>query len=293
MKRLVLILMLCAPAWAANIWTGDPNVLYVQNFEVSDSNNPASGNWTDSNGSGLIFYNSGSPQVDDVNNYYKQGAGSGDFVCRGQFVVGSYISTSDATLSAAWPIKSTFAGTVKLSYCAWFRPDLLPTAGANDNVRCLFGKYNNSSGERVVSASVVWDGSKAVLQYVKGYNSGGSATATNHTRALVSGQWYHIGLTYDDTDHSVVMRLWDATAGTVYEVTDTHANAMEPDGGNEDLMIGNLQITAAQYYEFDGWMDEVVFFNDVLTSAEIDEIRQGIYGNPTSGGDWWYRRRHN
>ena len=264
----------------ANDFTGDPNCICLMNFDIADEDNPSTGWWYDSSGNAQNF--SGNQAVEPNTVDYQQGDASCAFVCDGVYQVGDYLSRADADLSADWPLKSTFAGTVKFSYCAWFRPGLLPTATANDTQRSLLGKYNFSSGERCIGLSEVWDGTKAILRFAKGWNSGASSELTSHTRALVSGQWYHIGLTYDDTDHGMVMRLWDETAGTVYEVTDTHSNSMEPDASNEALMIGNQQITAAQYYEFDGLMDEVVFFDDELTSDEIDEIRLGTYGASTA-----------
>jgi len=291
MKRALILLLLCAPAWSANDFSADPNVLALMNFDIADEDNPSLGYWHDSSGNDQDF----SGDVDSNTVDFQQGDGCAEFDCMGKYAVGNYINRADVDLSADWPIKQTFAGTVKFSFCAWFKPDLLPTSTTGDQIRALFGKYNSNAGERGIALTEFWDDSKACLRFYKGWDSGGSQELTLHTTALVSGQWYHIGLTYDDTDHSVVMRLWDETAGTVTAVTDTHTNAMDPNGCSKPVYIGQLQLTAGQYYEFDGLMDEMVFFNDILTADEIDEIRLGTYGAPAATGtsNWWWRRRHN
>jgi hypothetical protein len=285
---------MCAPCWAQNDFTGDPNVIMVQNFETADRDNPTTGLWYDSSGNGQHFTESGSPDVNDVNDYFKQGASSGYFDAKTYTQVGSYLRLTDADLSAKWPFKSTFSGTVKFSYCAWFRIDGPPDGSSNNAIKSLFGQYKITVPERVVDFGLYWDGSIVRLKYSKGYNSGASVEASDGTATLVSGRWYHVGLTYDDTDHSVKIRLWDDTAGAIVDnITDTHENSMDPSGSAESVFIGNRTITPAQYYEFDGWMDEVVFFDDILTSAEIDQIRLGTYGAAAMANNWWWRRRHN
>ena len=292
MKRLLLVLMMCATAWSANVWTGDPNVICVQNFDLADVNNPSSNWWYDSSGNAQHFVESSPKHVDANTADYKQGTSAGRFNDLGYSGLGAYISRADAALSAAWPIKSTFSGTAKFSYCAWFKPDRLPTEDAGDTLRYLLGKWGTS--EACVGVYLWYDGANSTVRFAKGWDNGDNSEALASTTTMVSGQWYHVGITYDDTDHGAVMRLWDDTAGTVSETTATHVHAWEPDASDEALRIGNRQISFAQRYEFDGLMDEVVFFNDELTSAEIDQIRLGTYGSSSTGtSDWWYRRRHN
>jgi len=142
----------------------------------------------------------------------------------------------------------------------------------------LLGKYNGASGGRSFAIWLKWQAEgQVVLVFVKGYNNGTSRETSSASSYILAGRWYHLGCTYDDGTKAVRMRLWDDTAQTVVETTGTQAQAIYL--STEPLYVGALQSSSVQYHEFDGLLDEMVLFNDILTADEIDAIRAGTYGN--------------
>jgi hypothetical protein len=111
--------------------------------------------------------------------------------------------------------------------------------------------------------------------------TGVGATCNTYTfdapdQRLAVNHWYHVAFTYRDADLSYHVRIWDATAGVLaYDVVGTAKGRLAVNSG--PVVLGNLPLEERY---FDGWLDEVVLFNDILTTAEIDLIRQGAYGKP-------------
>jgi len=93
-----------------------------------------------------------------------------------------------------------------------------------------------------------------------------------HATALAAGRWYHAGITYDASDDSYRIRLYDYTAAATVGVDKT--------GTATDILIVDanflLSDTAAAQ-SLDGKLDEVVVFKDVLNVSEIDAIRAGTF----------------
>ena len=93
---------------------------------------------------------------------------------------------------------------------------------------------------------------------------------------LSSNRWYHVAFTYRDSDRSYHVRVWDGTAGVLrFDATGTAAYPISV--GDAPVILGDLPLESRHY---DGLLDEMVVFKDVLTTAEIDQIRQGTYGSP-------------
>jgi hypothetical protein len=70
--------------------------------------------------------------------------------------------------------------------------------------------------------------------------------------------------------------VWDSTAATLlFDQTGIATARMAVT--DAPLVLGNVPLMSAYY---DGLLDEVVVFNDVLTVEEIDRIRQGNYAKP-------------
>jgi hypothetical protein len=86
-------------------------------------------------------------------------------------------------------------------------------------------------------------------------------------------QWYHVAFTYRSADRGYHIRVWDDAAGVlVYDHAGKATAAMPLT--NAPLVLGGIPLLS-EYY--DGLLDEVVVFKDVLTDDEIDRIRQGRY----------------
>ena len=86
-------------------------------------------------------------------------------------------------------------------------------------------------------------------------------------------RWYHVAFTYKEADQSFHVRIWDDTAGVVlFDHVGTTASRMAVT--DAPLILGGLPLRSEHY---DGLLDEVVVFNDILTTEQIDQIRQGNY----------------
>jgi hypothetical protein len=89
--------------------------------------------------------------------------------------------------------------------------------------------------------------------------------AANHT--------YHIGLTFDGVNKILKARIYDASVGTSYNTSMTPTLPM-----NVDTLMFSI---GSDYYSggrFSGNIDEAVVFNAIKSDADIDKIRDGIYG---------------
>jgi len=110
-----------------------------------------------------------------------------------------------------------------------------------------------------------------------GYNGGASEEQVYASGPVMAqDKWYHCAYTYDGSSKAWKIRVWDEDAGTVTETTGTMVQTM-----NIESQTFYMDSDASSQWPTKGNMDEVVIFNDVLTSDEIDQIRLGTYGAPT------------
>jgi hypothetical protein len=89
-----------------------------------------------------------------------------------------------------------------------------------------------------------------------------------------SGRWYHVGCVVDADNTRLYIRLWDDTGETVYTDDNTSASF------SRFFSTDPFRIGRGDYgdEDFDGWLAEMVWFDKVLTDEEIDQIRNGTYG---------------
>ena len=92
---------------------------------------------------------------------------------------------------------------------------------------------------------------------------------------ITAGRWYYITITFDAATKELKLRVYDSDAETVATWSTTTTSI--PDDNNNELYIGDTA------YEDTAYIDEVAFFNDVLTPDEIDEMRGGTYDPSGSG----------
>lgn len=103
------------------------------------------------------------------------------------------------------------------------------------------------------------------------YDSGGGYSFLIHNSWMGENKWYHVGMTFDGNNgpnFAYRIRIFDYTAGTILGTdkvgTTTHNLYLY----NADLSIG---------YQCDVNMDEVVIFDEIISTDQIDAIRQGIF----------------
>lgn len=263
------------PAIAENDFTSDANCVALYRCESG-----ALG--TDSIGTNDL---GGSYGPDAETTDVKEGSGCADFE-RANY---DSLGRADSQWSDDFPLKSTYAGTVKFSMCWWMKPESLPASSAWWGI---WSKHEASSNKRSFFLAIrngEETGNQPSLEACKGYDEGTNSEVRCHPTVLQAGRWYHVGLTYDDSTLAVRIRLWDDTAETVTDYTDTFAYPISL--RDDSFEISGISLLFAQEYFYDGLIDEFVIFNDVLTPGEIDAVRGGEYG-ASAVNMWWWRRRH-
>ena len=93
---------------------------------------------------------------------------------------------------------------------------------------------------------------------------------------IAVGKWYHVVVTYRDNDRSYRFSIWSAEAGVVLvDRTGTLTNNIVVT--DADICLGARQDLEANRF-LDGLLDEMVVFNDVLTTDDIAKIRAATFG---------------
>lgn len=268
-KRFILCsVFLCSIAQAASDFSGDANCKALWRFENGALTADSKGTNT------LTAVNT--PAADIVN--FKEGAASCDF----ELSESDCFSIADASLDAGFPLKNGDA-TKTISVCFWVKFESF--ADYSNNVIFLKGLSDKYSLWLDTYASDGFPVTSTKFRFRLGYNGGASQEDKLFSTTFVTARWYHVGFTYQDSDKSYKMRIWDDTAGALLggaEVTGNTTNNINVEDGVVDIASYN---DASSF--LDGLLDELVIFNDVLTSDEIDEIRAGTYGAapPAGGGE--------
>ena len=258
-KKLLLILCLCSICHAANDFSGDDNCVALWRLENGAL-------LVDSKGTNTLT--DGGAVADLVN--YKEGSASADFESTNT----DYLAITDENLDAGYPFKVGDA-TKNFSLCFWFKAESLP---ANNTEMCLYTRHEISGA---CFMAEIYDDSGYFRIRIAGSNTAYQDVV--YDSLLVTGRWYHAGVTYKDSDKSYRIRIWDDTAGALADVDKTGSVAL---GIYISGAVVNLGAARSGTTYFDGLMDEVVVFKDILTSDEIDEVRAGTYSvaAPSSGG---------
>lgn len=203
---------------------------------------------------------------------FKEGAGAADFKSQQR----DWMIIDDADLSDDFPTKSTTAAGYKMSICFWMRLKSYSYAGT------ILSKYLITTDDR--SWRIWLDTGRNELSLSLGIWGGDdydSYVADAPETRLQLNNWYHVAFTYNDANRNYHMRIWDDAADALYyDVTSVAFDRIAIT--DAPLVFGNIPLQSTY---FDGLLDEVVVFKDVLTELEIDQIRQGAYMNPVSTVD--------
>ncbi|UCD52921.1 MAG: hypothetical protein JSW27_09825 [Phycisphaerales bacterium] len=235
-------------------FSNDPNCVALWRLEASALT-------ADSIGSNTLTNSNAASDAND----YQEGSACADF--EGDDLAKLYIA--DADLDGEFPFKSGTSNN-KISVCFWAKWESIT------NYQEIVGKTDNDTND--VSFSI-WNDPSGHITMGIGYNGGASEEELVLSSAVTTGRWYHVGATFDDDTKSWKMRVWDDTAGAI----------LASDSGTATNNVNFTDIGwylgdgAVDGYPFDGKLDEVLVFNDILTTEEIDEIREATYG-ASSGG---------
>jgi len=232
---------------------------------------------TDSIGSNTLT-SSGSPTANTTS--FKEGSACVDL----EASTPDYFSITDANLDTSFPLKNGDT-TKEISICYWIRFETLPL-----DVHPFFWLVNFFKGGTTTKSFAVGsyvDGGVASFGMAIGYASGASWQKIHFGTVITTNNWYHVGITYKDSTKAYSIRVWDDNAGALLggaEVTGTVANNINVENG--PVYIGCAEYVVKQEY-YDGFLDEMVIFNRILTSNEIDKVRDGTFGaaSPAAPGE--------
>lgn len=242
----------------ANNFANDENCVAVWNFESGALLTDSKG------GNNLTSYNGGPILYTDS---YKQGAACAHYTPP----QGSYIL--DASWSDDYPLKSGKTNQ-KVSVCGWFYIHVIGSWTA------VFSKFEIGWAKRCFKALATDSGGPNFYCSI-GYADGASEEALYWGTAPQTGRWYHFGTTFDNTNKAWTFDIWDDTAQTkIIDAGGTATNYMATPSNNTTFVGVGHEWYNNLYEHWNGLIDELVVFKDILTSDEIDLIRQGKYPNP-------------
>lgn len=171
-----------------------------------------------------------------------------------------------SNLSTTFPTKHTNSES-DMSIFGYFRMD----AYANQNA--IITRWNDSAGhtnDRTFSINCL--SASQGLRFAIGHGGGSASTFKNTDTAIVTGTWYWFCATYEASTNRFRLYVFNRdTSALVSEV-------METAGGNIYNGEANIRVGifgAANYFE--GLIDELGVTKDIITTAEMTQIRQGIY----------------
>jgi hypothetical protein len=258
----------------ANDFSSDSSVKAVYNFDSTGALT------TDSSGNGNTLEHPNDPTA--YTSDKKQGAASASVVS----AAASYFRLADASLSSGFPLKSGDTNK-NFSYALWFK-----MAAEITSNHALLAKYG-PSGQLRSFLLYLNDATNKKLDLLIGYNNGYSQEIKNFFTGVISGRWYHLGVTYKDSTKTAFAKLVRRDAGdTTDDLTQTatqtytlDSNGISPD---EAYFAIGARYEGSSASHFGGLIDEVVIRGgtDVWTEAQIDQVRNGTYGAPTGG--WTY-----
>ena len=206
--------------------------------------------------------------ADQENSVIKEGAQSAKFVRANT----DRMTITDANQDAGFPWRYDDGGSIvkDFSICFWLRLNSSPDI--NNETMYVFNKYD-ITGLRVFA---IWvDSGLDKVAFVMGHTNGTAYQKVTFATACAINKWYHVGITYKASDKSYRIRIWDDNASAFLGNDLTGAFTNATDARDVGLTIGAREGDGNR--EFDGYLDELVVFNAVITTDEIDDIRNAEY----------------
>ena len=263
MRKFILFLLisfcLVGKVWAVD-YTADVNCTGAWTMDVDE--NPIDDVSANSNtgalkGTGEPDYATATPPAVYSIGYYT-GDGSDDYVNLG---------TSDMFIEAK-----------PMSIVAWIYPE---TLGGNSLGRIVM-KRNSEATNTGISLSIA-------ANYAVDFRVSGTTTLDHKTSTgrYPQNTWTHIAVSWDGTTEADNAPLYyNGVLETSYLIA-TDGNTLGNTAGQPTYLFNNV----AGNRGWDGSEDEVAFFNDILTSTEINDIMDnGLVGGgaPPAAADTYF-----
>ena len=180
-----------------------------------------------------------------------------------------YFSIANASLSSMFPFSGA-AAPKTISVAFWMKLNSLPLVGYT------YDPFSKLDSSRALATFTTMIGDGGQMGFFIGTADSRKYEDAWTTSIIVPGQWYHVVVTYRDSDRSYQINVWSAETGAVLaEKTGALTNNIVVT--NADVYLGARQDLEANRF-LDGLLDEMVVFNDVLTPDEMAKIRAANYG---------------
>jgi hypothetical protein len=251
-----------------NDFANDSNAVALWRFEgtVSEFNDDSVGS---NDVTGLVERNM-------ETTYFREGSQATSFTSASPGP--DYWTLTEANMDADFPLKSGGAET-NISVVFWVRPTALNSTA--DRWKTMISKWTAGNDRRSLLIYIHNNGGTHQFRVSIGHTNGTDTEGKTLTAITVAtDKWYHVGFTYQSSDKAFRLRVYDEDADTVYETTGTYTNTMSITLA--PFLIGAHCCPTSDYY-FDGYIDEVAVFKDILSAQEIDDIRNNVF-NVQAGG---------
>jgi hypothetical protein len=173
----------------------------------------------------------------------------------------------DDFLSSDFPTRSGSTNP-QMTLCFWMKPRSFPYNAT------IISKYQIATDTRSWRLYIGSSFPNYFLKLGLGRGTGGEFTDytfNQPTESLVANHWYHVAFTYRESDQHYHVRVWDDTDRVVrVEREGTAAGSLAIT--NAPVVLGNTPLESTY---FDGLLDEVAIFKEVLTTGQIDKVRRG------------------
>jgi hypothetical protein len=152
------------------------------------------------------------------------------------------------------------------SFVTWVRPETLPT---NDYGKGVVNKNYDLSGAGGFYIAAAYESNNNY------WESGFAFTGGRGNTIISVNNWYHLGFVYNDAGSPEASAALYLNGVLEHSITSWYEANLDPD----NMILGNYCA------KFDGDEDEIAFFNDMLTSTEINDIMDnGLVGAAAGGG---------
>ena len=205
---------------------------------------------------------------------YKVGSASGLF----SFARLTGMKLLDSALPVGFPLKNG-TGVRKFTFCLWFYILSIDTSFDGNNIMLAKQNATYTNGPMIGIEKT---------GHLKYYTS--NYLGTFLFSSMATGKWYHLAISHDCTTggpvYPVYARLYDSILGTTQEY-DNPAFTSSFSLNSKPLTIGQRSYFDADWegdYAFDGNIDAVRIFNDILTSSEMDDVRNATSISGGGGG---------
>jgi hypothetical protein len=165
------------------------------------------------------------------------------------------------TIPVGYPLRDA---NKKISIVGWFRYSSIGSG--------VYSVYDTLLDQRVLTVLYGGDFSCRI-----GINGGTGSEVIFSGGSPEAGKWYHFGFTLDDSDKSWKLVVFDRSANSkIINTSGNYINSIHTTS-YAAVMLGAVYSNPYPGQGFNGRLDEIAVFDDVLTFDEIDEIRQGTF----------------